>query len=163
MTGSQENASTADVQSLVWEGHDWSDWYKMEKATVGPTAKAPDVPGLYRVRCVGRAGLTYIGETGRSLRDRLRQLKSSMKCIAENRPNSVSHVAGGCVWKESCEGSIAIEVSWVEKPDMDKRERKGIECELISAYRKIRHDNPVCQFGGNSEDDKYSDTPPTIA
>ncbi len=76
-----------------------------------------------------------------------------MKCTAENRPNSVSHVAGACVWKESREGSIPIEISWVKKPDISKRERKGLECELIAAYLNAGHGNPACQFGGNSDDE----------
>jgi hypothetical protein len=29
-----------------------------------------------------------------------------------------------------------IEASWLEKPELDPGNRKGVECELIAAYRK---------------------------
>ena len=60
------------------------------------------------------------------------------------------HVAGGCVWNHKCAG-FQIEVSWFDASAIDGREIKGIECELIAAYRKTKLRNPACQFAGDVE------------
>jgi len=44
-----------------------------------------------------------------------------------------------------------VEGSWIEALHIDGRERKGIECELIGAYRKALGMNPTCQFAGEVE------------
>lgn len=149
---------SADVQSVSWDGHAWSEWYTLDIAIAARSAQAPDTPGLYRLRCHGHPGLIYIGETGDSLRGRFRQLRKAThyaaqgKYIALGKAGGPPHVAGGCVWKHECAG-LAVEVSWVEAPNLDKRDRKGVECELIAAYRKARGDNPACQFAGDLEDE----------
>jgi len=55
------------------------------------------------------------------------------------------------VWKHECAG-VVVEVSWVEMPNLDGRERLGVECELIAAYRKAIHANPACQFAGEFQE-----------
>ena len=37
------------------------------------------------------------------------------------------------------------------KPDLDRRNRKGVEFELVAAYRKTMGANPACQFAGDFE------------
>ena len=49
------------------------------------------------------------------------------------------------------DGSV-VEASWVGKPNLGRRDRKGVECDLIAAYRKAMRDNPDCQFGGDGGD-----------
>jgi hypothetical protein len=116
-------------------------------------AEAPNSAGLYRLRCKGRDGLIYIGETGDSLRGRFRQLRKASVYAAQGKPAGPPHVAGRCVFDHECAG-LEIEVSWTEKPDLHRRERKGIECELIAAYRKTMRANPACQFAGEFENEK---------
>jgi hypothetical protein len=159
MVGSEPDVSldAVDVQSRSWDGHAWSEWYPLDDAIASRKAKAADTPGLYRLRCQAQTGLIYIGETGDSLRARFRQLRKAMeyaaqgKYLAQGKVGGPPHVAGGCVWKHKCAGSV-IEVSWVEAPNLPKRERKGVECELIAAYRKTVGTNPACQFAGDPED-----------
>jgi hypothetical protein len=79
MSGSEQTPSAADVQSPDWEGHIWSAWHTLENAIEPRNAKAPNAPGLYRIRCANQDGLIYIGETGDSLRGRFRQLKKAME------------------------------------------------------------------------------------
>jgi hypothetical protein len=118
----------------------------------------PDVQGLYRIRCQGRPGLIYIGETGDSLLSRFRQLRKAMeyarmgKYAAQGKIGGPPHVAGGCISNHTRAGFV-IEVSWLRFPNLDSRERKGVECELIAAYRKAMKSNPACQFAGDLADE----------
>ncbi|HXH50528.1 MAG TPA: hypothetical protein VNM47_14385 [Terriglobia bacterium] len=144
-----------ETQSLAWENHAWSDWYSLDVAIMPREAKAPDSPGLYRLRCKGERGLIYIGETGDSLRSRLRQLRKATRYVASGREPGPPHVAGACVLDHERNGFV-VEVSWVEMTNPDPRNRKGIECELIAAYRKaMGSTNPTCQFRGHF----YNGTP----
>jgi len=150
---------SAEVQSPLWEGHVWSEWYPLDSAAAARNAKAPRVPGLYRIRCQGQSGLIYIGETGDSLRARFRQLRKATeyatqgKYAAQGKSGGPPHVAGGCVQKYESKGFV-VEVSWAEAPNLHKRDRKGVECELIAAYRKTTGANPACQFAGDFEDEE---------
>ncbi len=140
-----------DVQSPSWEKYAWSAWHLLDEV------RCTDSPGLYRLRCNGQVGLLYIGETGDSIRSRFGQLRKAMQYAAEGRyaakgkVGGPPHVAGGCVWKHVCAGRV-IEVSWIESPDLDKRERKGVECDLIAAYRRRMGVSPTCQFAGDFEE-----------
>jgi hypothetical protein len=139
-----------DPQGTHWDGRDWSDWYPMEDALKPRQAKAPNVPGVYRLRCAGQPGLIYIGETGRSLRGRLRQLCIAMKDASLGKPPGPPHVAGACVFKHTTRG-FKIQVSWHPMAAEDHCEIKGVECELIGTYRKRMHQSPMCQFAGGLE------------
>lgn len=147
-----------DCQTSSWEGHTWSDWHSLGAATYPRTSTAPDASGWYRIRCRGEAGLIYIGETGVSLRSRFRQLQKAMEYAAAGKYTALGkvggppHVAGGCVLKHERAGNV-IEVSWATSSNPDSRERRGIECELIAAYRKLARANPACQFSGDLAED----------
>jgi hypothetical protein len=135
-----ESGISVDVQNLSWEGHAWSEWYALDVAIAARAAKAPNTAGLYRLRCHGEPGLIYIGETGDTVRARLRQLRKATAYAAQGKYEAQGkggppHVAGLCVWNHQRAGKT-VEVSWVAKPNLDKRDRKGVECELVAAYRK---------------------------
>jgi len=68
--------------------------------------------------------------------------------VAGGKDPGPPHVAGGCVLSFERKGG-RVEVSWVAMPEVDRRERLGIECELIAAYRKTTGKNPACQFAGS--------------
>lgn len=120
----------------------------MDIAIAPREAKAPDTVGLYRLRCKERRGLIYIGEIGDSLRKRFRQLRKATQYVAHGKSPGPPHIAGGCVHEHERAGFV-VEVSWVEKPNLCRRDRKGVECELIATYRKTMGTNPTCQFGGS--------------
>jgi hypothetical protein len=44
-------------------------------------------------------------------------------------------------------------VSWIALANVDKRERLGIECDLIATYRRQEGSNPTCQFSGKAAAD----------
>ncbi len=108
---------------------------------------APREPGIYRVRCADRPRLVYIGQSGRSLRTRLRQLRDGMRGAAAGKRQNTPHFAASCVADHAARG-WTVEVSWIALPTVDKRERFGIECDLIAAYRRSEKANPTCQFAG---------------
>lgn len=96
--------------------------------------------------------MIYIGQTGDRLLSRFRQLRKAMEYVEKGirEPGTPPHVAGGCVLHHAQAGKT-IEVSWLATQDLDKRERLGLECELICAYRKTMGKNPTCQFAGKYE------------
>ena len=156
MIGNEQNSSGLYVQGIFWEEHEWSQWYGLDSAIALRDAKAPEVPGLYRIRCANQEGLIYIGETGKSIRGRFRQLQKAMEYAEQGKYARLGkiggppHVAGGCVWNHKRAG-FDIEVSWLDGSAFDRREIKGIECELIAAHRKSEHRSPACQFAGDLE------------
>jgi len=141
--------SGSDPQSADGEGLEWSDWLQLDAAIVPHRAIAPNVSGVYRLRVRDEPGLIYIGETGRSIRERFRHIRKAAQYVAAGirKPGSAPHVAGGCVLVHERRGAV-VDVSWIEMPEVDKRERRGRECDLISAYRKLTGQSPTCQFAG---------------
>lgn len=145
-------SSEGGVQGRRWDGHAWSPWWLLDETFVAYSRderQAPNKAGIYRVRCRGREGLIYIGQSGvtHGIRARLRQLRIAMRSAAPGGRPSPPHVAGACVRAHELRGCM-VEVSWVALPDMPHRDRLGTECELIGAYRKAAGENPVCQFAG---------------
>lgn len=138
-------------QSSRWGGFVWSEWHELDSAMTPRSSSVPTVAGLYRVRTAGSPGLIYIGQTGRSLRGRFGQLRTSMRRAAEGMDARAPHVAGACVYQHQRRGAT-IEVSWVSAPDIDKRERLGREVDLIAAYRHSEGASPSCQFAGLPEE-----------
>lgn len=57
-----------------WCGLAWTDWIPFDAPT-GEFQAVPTGPGLYRVRVQGQPVFAYIGQTGRSLRERLGDLR----------------------------------------------------------------------------------------
>jgi hypothetical protein len=142
---------SVDPQSRSWFELEWSDWHDLATAVVPLQSPVPTEAGLSRVRLRDSPGLLYIGQTGRSLRGRFRQLRTSMRRAAGGLDARAPHVAGRCVREHERRGGM-IEVSWVATADLDKRERLGRECDLIAAYRRATGENPPCQFAGMPRD-----------
>jgi hypothetical protein len=70
-----------------------------------------------------------------------------MEYAAAGRPAEASHIAGACVQAHVDQGWV-IEVSWVATAEVGKRERLGLEVDLIAAYRRVMGESPTCQFAG---------------
>lgn len=92
-------------------------------------------------------GLVYIGQSGRSIRTRLRQLLRGMGEAEAGRPQNAPHFAAPCINSHAVRGWIA-EVSWIAMPTIDRRERFGVEVDLIALYRRTERASPTCQFAG---------------
>ncbi len=76
--------NASDYHAADWVGFDWSPWLSLNPAD-GELSRLSTNPGIYRVRHFDRDGLTYIGQTGRSLRGRVRALS---RCYKEEMPNT---------------------------------------------------------------------------
>jgi len=111
----------------------------------------PTGPGLYRLRTHGRRGLLYIGQTGLSLARRLEQQRRGGRIAAgllhHNPSRRLLHVGTviGALWNDG----RAVHFSYVElpeEPDLPMPERRGLEVDLIAAYRATMGRSPDCQF-----------------
>ena len=133
----------SEIHGSKWGGQHWSGWNSLEASIRPRAALAPQVAGIYRVRCRDERDIIYIGQSGSSLLKRLRQLARGMTLAAAGRPESTPHFAANCIFQHSARGSV-MEVSWTEMAQVEKRERFGIECDLISLYRRTEGRNPTC-------------------
>lgn len=135
----------SDYYATDWLGVEWSAW--------GPLHPDGDHlsnfstgAGLYRVRHSRRSGLEYIGETGRSLRGRVRALARGT--FADEMPYRDPHTAAPCLWAIHQEHGDKLEVS-VTVPSLaaDKQARKAFEDALIAVYRREVGESPTANFG----------------
>lgn len=129
---------TDDPRRDRWAGVAWEPWVALEEAA----AKRGGIPrkqGIYRLRSRRGKGLLYIGISVR-LTQRLHGLERAI-----HRPDHVGHYAGGCVARAA--GS-EVEVSWVVRDRISKRDLLGEEVDLIAAYRRTMGSSPRCQFAG---------------
>ncbi|AFO59528.1 hypothetical protein [Natrinema sp. J7-2] len=128
-----------------WLGVNWSNW-----GTLDPDgdhlSTFPTDEGLYRIRHPARAGLEYIGETGRSLRGRVRSLANG--AFADEMPYRDPHTAAPCLWAVQQEDGEKLEVSGAT-PTLaeDKQARKAFEDALIAVYRRETGKSPTANFG----------------
>ncbi len=135
----------SDFYATDWLGVEWSAW-----GTLHPTgdhlSEFSTDPGLYRVRHSGRPGLEYIGETGRSLRGRVRALARGV--FADQMPYRDPHTAAPCLWAIQQEYPDQLEVS-VTVPSLasNKQSRKAFEDALIAVYRREAGESPTANFG----------------
>ena len=128
-----------------WMGVEWSDWTSLDP-TVGDVSTFSTDEGVYRVRHRDRKGLTYVGETGRSLRGRVRALARGV--YADEMPYRDPHTAAPCVWAIRQEDGPELEVSVTTPPLVeDKQERKAFEDALIAVHRRETGASPTANFG----------------
>ncbi|GAA4978925.1 GIY-YIG nuclease family protein [Actinoplanes utahensis] len=128
-----------------WRGVDWTPWVSLNPDD-GALSQFPTDEGIYRIRHRGRAGLTYIGETGRSVRGRVRSLARG--AYADEMPYRDPHTAAPCLWAIRQEDGPAFEVS-ISAPPLaeDKQSRKAFEDALIALYRRDAGESPTANFG----------------
>jgi hypothetical protein len=128
-----------------WLGVNWSNWGTLDPDGDHLSTFSTD-EGLYRVRHPIRAGLEYIGETGRSLRGRVRALARG--AFADEMPYRDPHTAAPCLWAVQQEDGEKLEVS-VATPTLaeDKQSRKAFEDALIAVYRRETGESPTANFG----------------
>ncbi len=80
--------------SSNWCNINWTPWNSF---TDKERFKAfPNEPDFYRVRALERDELFYIGQTGRTLRERVRDLIRN--CVQDDMPYNDPHTAGPSLW-----------------------------------------------------------------
>jgi hypothetical protein len=119
----------------------WSDWVDLRDAR-----RHSDVPrraGLYRIRRCGTTRVDYLGQTGRTLRERL-----AAACCAYDAemPYSDPHVAAPGLWALLRTPGCAFEVSTAVY-EGSVHMRKGLEALEISRLRIEQGCSPTLNFG----------------
>jgi hypothetical protein len=120
---------------------DWSPWVPLEGAQRHPAV--PRAPGLYRIRSAGTHRILYVGQTGRTLRQRLRELKG---VFGDEMPYNDPHTAGPALWAHRIDTGEAFEVS-VAVLEVDKADRLGREALEVTKQRIIDGCSPAYNFG----------------
>ena len=119
----------------------WSDWIPLdERSSLG---QLPATAGLYRVRAVDDALLAYVGQTGRSLRERVSALRGA---FGREMPYRDPHTAAPAVWAwlHSVPGVLIVSVCPV---DGEAPWRKALEAIVIAEHRQQHGVSPRWNFG----------------
>ncbi|TWH16648.1 hypothetical protein L618_002200000580 [Rhodococcus rhodochrous J45] len=120
---------------------EWSSWFPL--LGISRNSSVPRLPGIYRVRRRDFDRLDYIGQTGRSLRERLGALS---RCHAEQMPYRDPHTAAPALWALRDATGCEFEASFVAVAG-DSHTRKGQEALAIGLYRQESGASPTAQFG----------------
>lgn len=137
--------SNTDAFGDDWVGLEWSPWVSLDPAREG-LGSLDTAPGHYRIRHESLNRLAYVGETGRSVRGRVRSLARGT--YAQEMPFQDPHVAAPRLWAIRQEAGDEFEVS-VATPGAaaDEQDRKGIEASLIALHHREYGQRPVANFG----------------
>jgi hypothetical protein len=122
----------------------WGAWRPLAGASRDP--EIPQLPGLYRIRRMGRDDLDYIGQTGMgtmTLRKRLGMLRG---VYDELMPYRDPHTAGPALWALFHQTGEDFEVS-VVPVEGSTPWRKGLEALAIALYRQEHGRSPTVEFG----------------
>jgi hypothetical protein len=91
----------------TWSGLDWTSWCPLENDAI--RRATPAVPGVYRIRRkdenVNR--LVYVGQTGRTLRERLRSLATGVN--GKQCPFNDPHTAAPHLWFLRHQDGVSLE------------------------------------------------------
>lgn len=132
-----------DYFSEKWQNLSWSPWIPFD-ADIPTFKQLPAEPGLYRIRPQGEDFLMYIGQTGRTVRQRLNELRQNVK--KEEMPFNDPHTAAPSLWTWNDALGFQYECSAAplvcSKPD-----RMAVECYLLWQYRIEFGSSTLCNFG----------------
>ncbi len=132
----------------TWADLPWTEWVRF--SDVQAFKKLPASAGVYRVRPVGVQELFYIGQTGRDLRERLRDLRSNT--LQEVMPFNDPHTAAPSLWAWRHAEGFAFEcsvapVQLAEDEEEARRLREGLEFYLLWLYRLEFGSSTRCNHG----------------
>ena len=125
----------------VWCELPWTDFVPFSRRS---SRDFPSGPGMYRVRVAGAERLAYVGETGRSLRERLTALRS--RTLAAEMPFNDPHTAAPRLWSYRTADGLEYEAS-AAGISLSKKDRKSLESFLVWSYRREAGTSTLCNFG----------------
>jgi hypothetical protein len=135
----KEKIDSDNILSSFWCGLDWTSFIPFNF-----DQSYSNGPGLYRVRVSGKSELAYIGQTGRNLKERVRELIRNT--LADKMPFNDPHTAAPRLWSYMQETGMQFEVSTASYTST-KQQRMCMESYLIWSYRKQKRKSPLCNFG----------------
>ena len=112
-----------------WCALPWSPWVPLQSGALHPV---PAVPGLYRIRPTDVLELSYIGQTGRDLRDRLARLARQLP--SAQMPFDDPHTAAPALWAWSRSDGFTWECS-ASPVEGSKQDRMCLEASELWRYR----------------------------
>ncbi len=119
----------------------WSPWVPLDSAR--RDAVVPARAGLYMIRSVETQKVLYVGQTGRTLKERLGALKG---VYSELMPYNDPHTAGPALWAHRADTGETFEVR-VAVLEVDKADRMGREALEVTKQRIIDGCSPAYNFG----------------
>ncbi len=127
-----------------WCSLSWTPWVPFDSSQ-NEFKIIPSEPGLYRVRPLGKEVLMYIGETQRSVRERLNELRHNLK-DKKQMPWNDPHTAAPSLWAWRDAEVYVFECS-AAPLHVSRNERKGWESYLLASYRQQCGESTLCNFG----------------
>jgi len=121
----------------------WSAWVSF-RTQHDAFSTLPTNPGVYRVRPVGHNQLIYIGQTGRSLRERVRTL--CLRTLDAKMPYNDPHTAAPNLWAWRDAEGWDYEAS-VAEADVADADRQGMECLPLWQYRLEAGESTLANHG----------------
>ena len=129
-----------------WGNLEWSEWLPLDASIKEYRQSVTTNQGIYRVRSSENQGLIYIGQTGRSLRERTRALSCNVYRAAELPPWNDPHTAAPGLWAWRIESGLHYELS-VAQCQLEKPERLCKEDELLFLHRVEIGESTLCNHG----------------
>jgi hypothetical protein len=130
--------------SKSWCDLAWSPWVTFSPSPTGFRAIPRRSPGVYKVRPSGTAQLAYIGQTGRDLRERLRNL--CLNTLKPEMPFNDPHTAAPSLWAWADAEGMSFECS-AASIDAPAPKRMALECYLLWQYRLEAGESTLCNHG----------------
>jgi hypothetical protein len=125
----------------------WSDWIPLDADLLTYQQFIANRPGFYRVRAVGSEFFAYIGQTGRSLRQRTRaELAKHVMRPIESPPWNDPHTAAPLLWAFRHENGLSFELS-VAVADLPVQLRQCYEDVLLYQHRLEFGHSTLCNHG----------------
>jgi hypothetical protein len=144
MSPGQPDPEDFDYFSYNWCDLCWSPWIPFTAAKE-EFREIPAEPGIYRIRPAGKDFLMYIGETKRTVHQRLQDLRMELRQNVR-MPWADPHTEAAALWSWKDDGEFAYECS-AAPLDASLNGRRGMECFLLYRYRQEYGGSPLCNFG----------------
>ena len=135
------------THELNWGGLQWSEWIPLFSEVSVFQRHISRSPGLYRIRSSHTSGLIYIGQTGRSLRERTRSLAIHAKRGLASPPWNDPHTAAPILWAYHHEDQFEYEVSAACTEDFDYATRQCYEDYLLYLHRSEHGHSTLANHG----------------
>lgn len=133
-----------DFFASNWSNLTWTPWVPFN-ADKKEFRVIPKEPGLYRIRPAGKDFLMYIGETRRTLHQRLNELRHTLR-RGDLMPWNDPHTAAPSLWAWRDAEGFSYECS-ATPLDASQAVRRGTESFLLYRYRQEYGESTLCNFG----------------
>lgn len=132
----------------TWGELQWTPWVPFSRPS--DFRALPAGPGMYRIRALNGNTLFYLGETGRSLRERLGDLRRNT--MKDTMPYNDPHTAAPSLWAWRHAEGIEFEcsaapVALANDQEEARRLREGLEFYLLWQYRLVTGASTQCNHG----------------